>query len=365
MAAVTPLTPDEKGSLPMLDHWNQQSRMQDMQGTVDHLISLLHQEKTHYAPCMDYISAIAGASRPSSPTDSTSCGSSLGCTSSSDRVNEAWRRKLCEWCFEVVDHFGMEREVVSVAMNYLDRIVAKTLMTQGGEYHMAKRQYQLCAVSSLYIAIKLHGETEEVEMDRKRLNVDVFVELSRGFFQAETLEAMELSILFNLDWHLNPPTPLKFIASLLRLIPSWSSSEFRGHPAFKTVFKAIFDISMYLTELSVCVSTFTFHSKNSIVAYASILCAMEALEDSLPLPYDVRVRFLNNVAQATGLLPESEKVRCVRNLLMELCPCIEERDVASLIMMGEPEEEDAGKASPVCVSHPVPEEFACRKRGRD
>lgn len=337
------------------------------EGTMDHLSRLLDQEKTHYAPCMDYLAVIAETPRPSSPTDTISSSiSSLACSNlnSGDRVNEAWRRKLCEWCFEVVDHFGMEREVVSVAMNYLDRIVAKTMEDEGSEYQMVKRQFQLIAVSSLYIAVKLHGETEDLDMDRRRLNVDVFVELSRGFFQAETLEAMELNILFTLQWHLNPPTPLKFIASLMHLIPSWSAHEYESHAPFRTIFKALFDISMYLTELSVCVSTFTFHSKNSIVAYASILCAMEALEDTLPLPYEVRVQFLNNVAEATGLLPETEKVRCVRNLLMELCPSIGERDVASLIMMGGPEEEDAGKSSPVCVSLATPEDPARRKRSR-
>ena len=389
--------------LAMLDQWNsnklRENRQKDndaCEGTVDHLKSLLDQETTHYAPCLDYLEAIATASSlPPSSSLSTRASSPVSSVGSSslttavesiqvtpDRVNEAWRRKLCEWSFEVVDHFGMEREVVSVAMNYLDRMVAKNVARLqhqeidggSGEHtprHLAKRQFQLVAVASLYIAVKLHGESEELDMDRRSLNVDVFVELSRGIFQSEAIEDMERNILFNLDWHLNPPTPLKFIAALMRLIPNWSASSYTSdrfgecgneeeaecHP-FKMVFKAIFDIAMYLTELSVCVSTFTFHSKNSIVAYASILCAMEALEDTLPLPYDARVRFVNRIAEATGMYPESEKVRCVRNLLCELCPSIRERDVASLIMMGEEDddEDDAGKSSPICVSRVVPDD---------
>ena len=382
----------------------------------------MEQETTHYTPCLDYLGEIASSSAVVPCPSSSSSASSLSSRASSpvsslgtdslvvtgdasafaapDRVNEAWRRKLCEWSFEVVDHFGMEREVVSIAMNYLDRMVAKFVARQlrpqqGGRVnedgltddgseeplprHLAKRQFQLVAVASLYIAVKLHGESEELDMDRRSLNVNVFVELSRGIFQADAIEEMERNLLFNLDWHLNPPTPLKFIASLMRLIPNWSApgyysadngSCYNGdgreepqHHRFKLVFKAIFDIAMYLTELSVCVSTFTFHSKNSIVAYASILCAMEALEDTLPLPYDARVKFVNRTAEATGMYPESEKVRCVRNLLCELCPAIRERDVASLIMMGEDgniegedEEDDAGKSSPICVSRVVPED---------
>ncbi|CAB9501404.1 diatom-specific cyclin [Seminavis robusta] len=346
--SVTPLSTRDQQQQQVageqsMNYWDTQEehQLQEVATTVDHLKNLLVQEKSHYAPCMDYLAVIS----------SNQSGSAV--SSGGDRVNEAWRRKLCEWCFEVVDHFGMEREVVSVAMNYLDRIVAKTLQVHGQDHHIAKREFQLVAVASLYIAVKLHGETDDIHMDRRRLNVDVFVELSRGFFNAEKIEAMELSILFNLDWHLNPPTPLKFIASMMRLIPTWPATCEMGYPQadFQRVYKAIFDISMFLTELSVCLSTFTFHSKNSIVAYASILCAMEALEDALPLPYETRVQFVNQVAAATGLLPESDQVRCVRNLLKELCPAIEERDVASLIMMGGEEEDDGGKASPICVSY--------------
>ena len=178
------------------------------------------------------------------------------------------------------------------------------------------------------------------------------------------MDSPVVKILFALQWNLNPPTPLKFIAALMRFIPVWEEKDYPEHASYKDTFKAMFDISMYLTELSVMVSVFAFHSKNSTVAYASILCAMEALEDALPLPYEVRVRFLNNVAQATGMLPESEKVRSVRNLLLELCPSIGERDVSRLInpCEDEVEQEEEGHSSPVCVSHGVPDPHGCRKR---
>lgn len=354
---VSPVAPDPPATLDprkeIEDHWNMR-RVKDFEGTLDHLKVLLNQEATSYAPCLDYLAALSSATTSDGSTSSPSEESRAPV----DTVNEAWRRRLCEWCFEVVDHFSLEREVVSIALNYLDRIVAKSI--QSSDYAIAKREFQLVAVSSLYVAIKLHGENDEIDLDRRKLNIEVFVELSRGFFQVETLEAMELSILFNLNWQLNPPTPLKFISSLIRLIPAWTIDEYQ--PSYRRVSKAIFDISMYLTELSVCVSTFTFHSKNSIVAYAAILCAIDSLDDSLPLPYDVRMHFVNNVAEATGLLPEMEKVRCVRNLLMELCPSIEERDVSSLIV----DEDDGGKSSPVCVSHIVQQDDmdGARKRIR-
>ena len=406
-----------------LEQWNNVLRVQELDGAVDELRSMLDQEESHYTPCMDYLAAIAASQDLHHFTSSSSvcsslssdsrrtlssslqqqqqqhghpssndslCGRSVGMSvkmvnltaADRDRVNEAWRRKLCEWCFEVVDHFGMQREVVSIAMNYLDRVVANTLQDfPPQDRYLAKREYQLVVVAALYIAVKLRGESEEINVDRERRpNIDIFVELSRGIFQADTIKAMERNILFNLGWHLNPPTPLKFIASMMSLMPYWSSSsktvmsskdkpslppqdeekEVEDMPSFKVATKAIMDVAMYLTELSVMVSTFAFHSKSSVVAYASILCAMEALSDTVPLPYNVRVRFINHVAEATGLFPESPEVRAVRNLLMELCPAIQERDVSSLLVMEEVEDDadEFGSVSPVCVSRHVNGEAA-------
>lgn len=346
-----------------------------LEETITHIQTLLSLEKTtKYNPSLDYLSFSSKSSL--SPFNSTT----------TDRVNEAWRRKLCEWCFEVTDHFQMERDVVSIAMNYLDRVIAKRVETTGQS--LPKREFQLMAVTCLYIAVKLHGETEEITTSTQqpqeqnegvvtttasnksssiKLNIDVFVELSRGFFQAKTIQETELKILFALDWNLNPPTPMKFIASFIRMIPMWKTttngeSSHQQHQ-HRSVCKAIFDIAMYLTELSVCVSTFSFHSKNSIVAYAAILSSIKALDETslqLQLPYDIRVEFLKIVAQSIGLTPSMQEVQCVQSLLTELCPALLEPDgVTKLILGGSEEEEeeqqemveeeDDGSASPFCV----------------
>jgi len=107
----------------------------------------------------------------------------------------------------------------------------------------------------------------------------------------------------------------------------------------------VFDVARYLTELSVCVSTFTFYARNSVIAYACILCAIDALEDTIPLHRDIRDEFLCNVAIATGLLPDLKEVLEVQSLLMEICPSLREHDVSDIIA-----DLDDGKASPVCIS---------------
>ncbi len=78
---------------------------------VDHIAVMLKQESAQYSPCFDYLSV----HRDLQP--------------SSEHVNENWRRKICEWAFEVTDHFGFDREVVSIALNYLDRVIAHTTIS--------------------------------------------------------------------------------------------------------------------------------------------------------------------------------------------------------------------------------------------
>lgn len=63
--------------------------VEEKEDTVAYLSTLLSQEVKLYPPCPDYLSNL----------------SSLSVSADSDPVSESWRRKLCEWCFEVVDHF--------------------------------------------------------------------------------------------------------------------------------------------------------------------------------------------------------------------------------------------------------------------
>ncbi|KAI2503763.1 Cyclin [Fragilaria crotonensis] len=58
--------------------------------------------------------------------------------------------------FEVVDHFEFDREVVSIALSYLDRVVSMKTKHSGEPMH--RRDFQLVAVTCLYLAIKLHGK---------------------------------------------------------------------------------------------------------------------------------------------------------------------------------------------------------------
>jgi hypothetical protein len=265
---------------------------------VDHIAVMLKQESSQYSPCFDYLS-IHKDFQPSN-----------------EHVNEDWRRKICEWAFVVTDHYGFDREVVSIALNYLDRVIAHT--TETSKARVPRKEFQLVAVTSLYLAIKLHGETDGVEGAPRKLRIEAYVELSRGMFTIETLETMERVILSNLEWNVNPPTTVCFVASLLRLLPaSWDSQ-----PIHASVASSIFEMARYLTELSVCESTFSFQFKSSEISYSAILCAMDTLRDSIPLPYGAKIAFFKIVAKSTSLTPGADKILKCCGMIMELCPSL-------------------------------------------
>lgn len=342
--AVTPV----KSERTNIVHVNSGPGEQDPSGsneTVDHLKFLLSQEAGAYPICVDYLSMVR----------------QLSSVDSGDLVSEGWRRKLCEWSYEVVDHFGFGRDAVGIALNFLDRYVA--IKIQECNIVIGQREFQLLAVTCLYMALKIHGEVEDPNGQRRKLRIDAFVELSRGFFHVDVIENMEREIFTTLDWRVNPPTCLRFVASFLRLCPKWTSGE--SNQAHSNVTGTIFDYARYFTELSVCVFSFSCTFKTSVIAYASVLCGIEALDLKSALPYAVRVAFQNNMADATGLTPNCADVLQAKAMVKELCPDmftrLDTRHEISPENSPVSTEQTGGKISPVCVMDEVETR---RKRSR-
>jgi lipoyl(octanoyl) transferase len=75
----------------------------------------------------------------------------------------------------VVDHFDFSREVVSISISFLDRYLSVRAVD--------KRLFQLAAMTSLYMTIKIY--------ERGTLSMASMIDLSRGFFMVEHMAAME------------------------------------------------------------------------------------------------------------------------------------------------------------------------------
>lgn len=199
----------------------------------------------------------------------SSTASSDDSASSNSSVNEVWREKICEWSYQVVDHFDFNREIVSISLSYLDRFLSTRPVN--------KKIFQLAAMTTLYLAIKLN--------EQGTLKMSSLIELSRGYFMVEHIAAMEEAILRALSWYVHPPTSLAFVRHLLMLIPSGSCSREVKHE--------LLELARFLTELAVC-DYFFVTRKPSSIALAAVLNAMEGMNPSR-LPEDVRQRFVESV----------------------------------------------------------------------
>jgi hypothetical protein len=66
-----------------------------------------------------------------------------------------------------------------------------------------------------------------------------------------------------------------------------------------------------------------------VVAYSAIICSLDVLQRSNPIPYDVRVDFLKNMTYAVSLMPSMGEVRRCKAEIVKLSPGIFGADGAS------------------------------------
>lgn len=102
---------------------------------------------------------------------------------------------MAQWEYRIVDYFDASRDLVGIAFSFLDRFTAKCTCD--------RQAYKLAAITSLFIAMKLHAP--------RRFSIDTLAALSRGEFEDSQIAQMELIMLKTLDWRLSPPTTQSFI----------------------------------------------------------------------------------------------------------------------------------------------------------
>ena len=237
-------------------------------------------------------------------------------------INEVWRLKIAEWAFEVVDYFSLDREAVAIALNFVDRFMV-TYNRDNIQTPFTRERFQLLTVTALYLAIKLHGASFDATTTFAMPTLQVFVELSRNRFTGTEIEQMERSILTQLQWKLNPPLTVNFVARLMKLLPSWQAEA--GPDACRCIRASLYEMSRYMAEISICLSDFSLVLSPSVVAFAAILTSLSALEHHPSIanaypPHDVLAEFINSIFAATELTPTAEDVNKACLLLVEVCP---------------------------------------------
>lgn len=209
-------------------------------------------------------------------------------------LNSSWREKICHWSFNVIDHFDLSREVVAVSMNLFDRYLA----TRGNRCNGSTAL--LASLTTLHIAIKVH--------EVRKIKLTTLANLSRGQFGPKHIEEMEWQVLTSLHWHIHPPTSMSFLSHLLLLLPEKVSDASK---------EEIYAMSRYITELSVCDSSFV-DMNPSAVAYSAILNSFEDKRYRRLITPAIREQFFRAIATHVGLNQDDDHVLLARPKLKRL-----------------------------------------------
>ena len=208
------------------------------------------------------------------------------------QLNVSWREKICQWSYNVVDHFDLPREVVAISLSLFDRYLATRHNQCTGNMAL------LTSLTTLHIAIKIHSE--------KTVKLSTLASLSRGQFGPHDIEQMEWKIFEALDWKLHPPSLFAFISHFLMVFPPEV-----GH----SVRKELFEVAIYIAELSVCDSSYVRYPW-STVAMACILNVMEDISYTR-LPLAARQAFWNEITTKTSFR-ETSRLHSARQRLRSL-----------------------------------------------
>lgn len=140
------------------------------------------------------------------------------------------------------------------------------------------------------------------------INYTALANLSRGQFGPKHIEEMEWQVLTSLNWHIHPPTSMSFLSHLLLLLPPQVSDSSK---------EDLYALSRYITELSVCDSSFV-EINPSAVAFSAILNSMEDRRYRRLISSSVRDQFLRAIAKHVDLRQDDEHVVMARPKLKRL-----------------------------------------------
>lgn len=252
-------------------------------------------------------------------------------------MDASCREKMCEWSFRVCDHFGIEREIVAIAISCLDRFVDRLPCD--------RRTFKLAAMTSLFMANKIFNVN--------KISVRSLVELSNGEFQGCHILEMEMHILQTLSWQVSPPTLHCFVEHLCAVLRSLFSDI--------RLIVCVYHRAIFFAELALCDITFLAEEK-AVVAVASVLNAIEGL-GKRSMTEGKREQFVEIIAKSLDLVfcaDDMERVCyrlwCVYGMSVQ---CQEDesahagyqlRDVAELTVKQKEKGVNCSQLSPVCVT---------------
>lgn len=259
----------------------------DREQVLDRIKVMKIQEATSYR-CSNYINTIPDSS-------------------SSNHVDVWCRKKMIEWCYQVVDFIEFSRETVIIAVSYLDRFMSSR-SERALQVSRNRNEFQLAMMTCLYTAIKLH--------EPKVIDMKLLVELSRNSYTQEDFKQMEVDLLTSLNWLLNGPTAISFIEHYAVLLP------FEGHDMHMEV---AIETAKYQVEM--CIAHYGLLQYNpSQIGLAALVDGIKSLT-AVPALASKRPKLLSALQQISGTNLASASLRSLQRIVTfkDTLPLIQSR----------------------------------------
>mmetsp|Transcript_26981 Transcript_26981/g.31389 ORF Transcript_26981/g.31389 Transcript_26981/m.31389 type:complete len:344 (-) Transcript_26981:243-1274(-) len=210
--------------------------------------------------------------------------------------NDVWRKMVVDWCYTVVDHIQVDREVVYVAISILDRFLAhqaSSTCPSKRSYLSDRKSYESAVMTSLLITLKLQGITS--------LCVQDFVKMSRNSVSSSDIVAAGKDIVQSLSWNKEIPTASSFAHAYVEMLPSSVSNETK---------QSLFEYCVYSIELSVRDQFFSKYLP-SLLAWMVFENAMDTVEISRDICQETK----SNISEMTGHEFNSSLCQQLKNMV--------------------------------------------------
>ena len=100
------------------------------------------------------------------------------------KISISDRTKVCKWVFDIVDRLKLHNETAIVAISYLDRVCSSSSSSRAAKARGDRNEYQLVAVSSLFIAIKI--------LELNILTADMLSYITKNMYTRDEITSCEM-----------------------------------------------------------------------------------------------------------------------------------------------------------------------------
>jgi hypothetical protein len=187
-------------------------------------------------------------------------------------ITAADRKELVDWCYGIVDHYHLPREIVATAMEMVDRFLSisagpsalwninSDVAKMGRNVLHCKSKFQLLTVAAL--------SNSTFKLKNEIMTSDEFAE-AYSIYTPKEIEIMTYTLLRGLSWRSNTPTACKVGHVILSLL--------RNHVNLpEATWGFLLDKMEYQTELAVRDYYFSTQ-RPSTIAMAAISNAIESI----------------------------------------------------------------------------------------